>query len=79
VSAILGSTMIPRLRLSSLEPFDLAPDFFDLWRQSGGRLMPHLHLPAQSGSDAVVRRMARRNSVAGFERWRWPPGWPSLA
>jgi threonylcarbamoyladenosine tRNA methylthiotransferase MtaB len=67
VSAILKSTAIPRLRLSSLEPFDLAPDFFDLWRRSGGRLMPHLHLPAQSGSDAVVRRMARRNSVAGFE------------
>jgi threonylcarbamoyladenosine tRNA methylthiotransferase MtaB len=29
--------------------------------------MPHLHLPAQSGSDAVLRRMARRNRVADFE------------
>jgi threonylcarbamoyladenosine tRNA methylthiotransferase MtaB len=67
VSAILADTAIPRLRISSLEPFDLAPDFFDLWRRSGGRLMPHLHLPAQSGSDEVLRRMARRNSVADFE------------
>jgi threonylcarbamoyladenosine tRNA methylthiotransferase MtaB len=67
LTALLEFTSIPRLRLSSLEPFDLTPDFFDLWRQSDGRLMPHLHLPAQSGSDAVVRRMARRNSVAGFE------------
>jgi len=68
VAALLADTTIPRLRLSSLEPFDLAPDFFDLWTQPGGhRLMPHLHLPAQSGSDTVLRRMARRNRVADFE------------
>ncbi|MGQ9490222.1 MAG: tRNA (N(6)-L-threonylcarbamoyladenosine(37)-C(2))-methylthiotransferase MtaB [Anaerolineae bacterium] len=67
VEALLANTTIPRLRLSSLEPFDLAPDFFKLWPQSNGRLMPHLHLPAQSGSDAVLRRMARRNRVADFE------------
>jgi threonylcarbamoyladenosine tRNA methylthiotransferase MtaB len=67
VTALLEDTTIPRLRLSSLEPFDLAPDFFDLWQQSGGRLMPHLHLPAQSGNDAVLRRMGRRNSVADFD------------
>ncbi len=67
VNALLAETTIPRLRLSSLEPFDLAAEFFDLWPQSAGRLMPHLHLPAQSGSDAVLRRMARRNRVADFE------------
>jgi len=68
IAALLADTTIPRLRLSSLEPFDLAPDFFDLWTRPGGdRLMPHLHLPAQSGSDAVLRRMARRNRAADFE------------
>ncbi len=67
VTALLAETAIPRLRLSSLEPFDLVADFFDLWGESAGRLMPHLHLPAQSGSDAVLRRMARRNRVAEFE------------
>jgi threonylcarbamoyladenosine tRNA methylthiotransferase MtaB len=67
VGSLLAGTTIPRLRLSSLEPFDLTPDFFSLWEQSDGRLMPHLHLPAQSGSDAVLRRMARRNRVADFE------------
>jgi threonylcarbamoyladenosine tRNA methylthiotransferase MtaB len=66
--AVLAGTEIPRLRLSSLEPFDLQPGFFDLWQRSEGRLMPHLHLPAQSGSDAVLKRMARRNRVADFER-----------
>jgi threonylcarbamoyladenosine tRNA methylthiotransferase MtaB len=67
VGALLAETRIPRLRLSSLEPFDLSPRFFDLWAHSDGRLMPHLHLPAQSGSDVVLRRMARRNRVADFE------------
>jgi threonylcarbamoyladenosine tRNA methylthiotransferase MtaB len=68
ITALLAHTSIPRLRLSSLEPFDLTPDFFALWAQSAGRLMPHLHLPAQSGSDAVLRRMGRRHSNADFER-----------
>jgi len=67
VAGLLAGTTIPRLRLSSLEPFDLDAGFFDLWGASGGRLMPHLHLPAQSGSDAVLRRMARRNRIADFE------------
>lgn len=68
IYALLQDTDIARLRLSSLEPFDLRPDFFKLWSQAGGRLMPHLHLPAQSGSDVVLKRMARRNRVADFER-----------
>ncbi len=67
VGVLLAETSIPRLRLSSLEPFDLSASFFDQWADSRGRLMPHLHLPAQSGSDAVLRRMARRNRVADFE------------
>ncbi len=67
VTALLEETAIPRLRLSSLEPFDLDAGFFALWQQSGGRLMPHLHLPAQSGSDTILPRMARRNRVADFE------------
>ena len=67
VTALLAGTTIPRLRLSSLEPFDLDASFFALWGQSAGRLMPHLHLPAQSGSDLILRRMARRNRVADFE------------
>ncbi len=66
VDAVIADTDIPRLRLSSLEPFDLSPAFFAAW-QGSDRLMPHLHLPAQSGSDAVLRRMARRNTVADFE------------
>lgn len=58
VAAILTDTDIQRLRLSSLEPWDLPPDFGTLWQHP--RLMPHLHLPLQSGSNSVLRRMARR-------------------
>jgi threonylcarbamoyladenosine tRNA methylthiotransferase MtaB len=46
---ILAETDAPRLRLSSLEPWDLDEGFFSLWENP--RLMPHLHLPLQSGSD----------------------------
>lgn len=64
VQAILNDTDIPRLRLSSLEPWDLSPSFFDLWQNP--RLCRHLHLPLQSGCDATLRRMARRTTQQQF-------------
>ncbi len=64
VKALLRDTDMPRLRLSSLEPWDLAPDFFSLWEDP--RLCPHLHLPLQSGCDATLRRMRRNTSQRGF-------------
>ena len=66
VAAILEQTDLPRLRLSSLEPWDIEPSFFDLWRQSAGRLCPHLHLPLQAGCDKTLKRMARRTRTADF-------------
>lgn len=67
VQTILADTEIPRLRLSSLEPWDLSEAFFDLWPEDR-RLLPHLHLPLQSGCDATLRRMARHTSQADFSR-----------
>ncbi len=71
--AILEDTDVRRLRVGSLEPWDLPPDFERLWIDHP-RLMPHLHLPAQSGSPTVLRRMRRRNPpdryVALVERLR---------
>lgn len=64
ITSILEQTNIPRLRLGSLEPWDLPENFFDLFQNP--RLMPHLHLPLQSGSDTVLRRMARRCKTAEF-------------
>ncbi|MDD5276813.1 MAG: tRNA (N(6)-L-threonylcarbamoyladenosine(37)-C(2))-methylthiotransferase MtaB [Methylovulum sp.] len=64
IRAILAQTTLPRLRLGSLEPWELPADFFELFQNP--RLMPHLHLPLQSGSDSVLRRMARRCKTEEF-------------
>lgn len=64
VSAILTRTSVPRLRLSSLEPWDLQASFFELWADP--RLCRHLHLPLQSGSAGVLRRMARKTTPEAF-------------
>jgi threonylcarbamoyladenosine tRNA methylthiotransferase MtaB len=64
IQAILTETDVPRLRLSSLEPWDLDEGFFVLWENP--RLMPHLHLPLQSGSDPVLKRMRRKTTPATF-------------
>jgi len=64
IQAILDQTEIPRLRMGSLEPWELPEGFFALFENP--RLMPHLHLPLQSGSDSVLRRMARRCKTAEF-------------
>ena len=64
VRAILDGTDVPRLRLSSLEPWDLDDDFFELWQEP--RLCRHLHLPLQSGCAATLRRMARKTTPQSF-------------
>jgi threonylcarbamoyladenosine tRNA methylthiotransferase MtaB len=66
LNEILHHTEISRIRLASVEPWDLPANFFELF--SNPRLMPHMHLPIQSGSDSVLRRMARRCKTAEFAR-----------
>jgi threonylcarbamoyladenosine tRNA methylthiotransferase MtaB len=68
VAALLTDTDLPRLRLSSLEPWELAPGFFELWPRWPSRLCPHLHLPLQAGTDRQLRRMARRCTVESFRQ-----------
>ena len=64
IRAVLQQTSIPRLRIGSLEPWDLPDDFPQLFENP--RFMPHLHLPLQSGTDSVLQRMARRCKVAEY-------------
>ena len=64
IETVLRETDIPRVRMGSVEPWDLPEDFFELF--SNSRLMPHLHLPLQSGSDNTLRKMARRCKTADF-------------
>jgi threonylcarbamoyladenosine tRNA methylthiotransferase MtaB len=66
VRAIFERTTLPRLRLSSIEPMDWDGELIGLMAEFGNpatgmaRLARHAHLPLQSGSDAVLRRMHRR-------------------
>jgi threonylcarbamoyladenosine tRNA methylthiotransferase MtaB len=61
VRKILVQTTLPRLRLSSIEPMDWDSELIALMAEfAETRLARHAHLPLQSGSDAVLRRMHRR-------------------
>lgn len=66
ITHLLAEADLPRLRLSSLEPWDLDEDFFALWADP--RLCRHLHLPLQSGSAETLRRMARKTNPQAFAR-----------
>lgn len=55
----------PRIRLSSLEPWDVDEGIISALSLPG--FCQHLHLPLQSGSDEVLRRMARRITCEDFE------------
>src|SRR6266545_1201349 len=66
LEALLERTSVRRIRLSSLQAQDISPDLLRLW--GDGRLCPHFHLPLQSGSDAVLKRMRRRYTADQYRR-----------
>ena len=66
ITFLLKETDIPRIRLSSLESWNLSDRFLYLWEDP--RMCPHFHLPLQSGSNSVLKRMARRTTPAEFRR-----------
>lgn len=66
VKRILTETDLPRLRLSSLEPWDLEEGFFELWDDP--RVCRQIHLPLQAGCDATLRRMGRPITTRAFAR-----------
>jgi threonylcarbamoyladenosine tRNA methylthiotransferase MtaB len=57
--AILSATQLEKLRISSVEPMDWTDEVIAL-AASSPRIAKHAHLPLQSGSDAVLRRMHRK-------------------
>jgi threonylcarbamoyladenosine tRNA methylthiotransferase MtaB len=52
-------SLIPRLRIGSIEPNEVDEGLLALMAESK-IICPHLHLPLQSGSDAVLKRMGRQ-------------------
>jgi threonylcarbamoyladenosine tRNA methylthiotransferase MtaB len=59
IRAILAQTELEKLRISSVEPMDWSTELIDLVASSQ-RIAKHAHVPLQSGSDAVLRRMHRK-------------------
>lgn len=62
--AILAGTDVPRLRLTSIAPWDLDEELLDLWDDP--RLCRHLHLSLQSGSTETLRRMRRPYTAEAY-------------
>ena len=64
VAAILDTfPQLPRLRLSSVDGIEIDDALFELIAGEP-RVMPHLHLSLQHGSDLILKRMKRRHSRA---------------
>jgi threonylcarbamoyladenosine tRNA methylthiotransferase MtaB len=59
VRAILDQTSLEKLRISSVEPMDWTDSLIQLMAKSP-RIAQHAHVPMQSSSDAVLRRMHRK-------------------
>jgi len=59
LKALEQDTTMPRYRISSIEPNLLTNEIIEFVAKSK-RIMPHFHIPLQSGSDAVLKLMQRR-------------------
>lgn len=56
---------IERYRISSIEPNLITPEIVD-WIASGTKFQRHFHIPLQSGSDTLLRRVGRRYDTELF-------------
>ena len=68
VARLLDRVPDVRLRLGSVEATEVDDLLLDLLATSGGALVPHLHMPLQSGSDAVLRGMRRWHTREQYRR-----------
>jgi len=59
LAAVEGEGMVERLRVGSVEPNEITPEFIG-FHSTSRHICPHLHLPLQSGSASVLERMGRR-------------------
>lgn len=63
---LLARTSVRRIRLSSVEPMDWSDQLLGLM-SSSSRIAKHMHIPLQSGSDTILRRMRRRYRARHYE------------
>ncbi len=62
LQAINKLTKVPRIRISSIEPNLITDKILELIGNES-RFMPHLHIPLQSGSNKILRKMKRKYTV----------------
>ncbi len=61
-----GIEGIERYRISSIEPNLITPEIVD-WIASGTKFQKHFHIPLQSGSDTLLKKVGRRYDTALFQ------------
>jgi len=61
----VAKTNIPRLRFMTSHPWDFNKDMFEVISKYKN-IMPYIHLPLQSGSDSVLKRMGRRYTAETY-------------
>ncbi|MCH2139088.1 MAG: MiaB/RimO family radical SAM methylthiotransferase [Phycisphaerales bacterium] len=66
IDAVAQVPGLQRLRVSSMEPGDLDEPVLDAMVANAGVVVPHLHLPLQSGADAILRTMNRQYDTAAY-------------
>jgi len=68
IGDILSNTGIKRLRISSIEINEIDDRLLSVISKDRERIAPHFHIPLQSGSDTVLRKMARPYTAAYFTK-----------
>lgn len=63
----VAKTNIPRLRFTTSHPWDFTQEMFDVISKYDN-IMPYIHLPLQSGSDEVLKRMGRRYTSSSYKK-----------
>ncbi len=61
----VAKTEIERIRFTTSNPWNFTDELINVITNNKN-IMPHIHLPAQSGNNTVLRRMARRNTVEEY-------------
>ena len=62
---LVARTPEVRYRISSLEPTEITPELLG-YMAATENLMPHLHIPLQSGDDRILKKMNRRYTPEDF-------------
>lgn len=60
---------IKRVRISSIEPTTVGTEIFPLMANKNSKLLPYLHLPLQSGSEAILKAMRRKYSLEEYKAY----------